>query len=140
MDNELAELKVANAALTEALAARTAELARCRSDYCEALEQQAATAEILEVINTSAGDLAPVFDAILEKAHTLCGAAYGGLLIREGEDVCVVAAHGEAHFVEACRQLRWRDSWVAKSGSSTSPMCATTATTRCQRKFGAFMS
>ena len=50
-DDELAELKSANASLTEALAARTAELAkeRCKGDYREALEQQAANAEILEI-------------------------------------------------------------------------------------------
>jgi len=80
------------------------QLDRRTRELNESREQQAVTLEVLKVISSSPGDLARVFDAILERAARLCEATHGLVWRFDGEWLHVAAVRGDPQFVEWLHQ------------------------------------
>ncbi len=70
------------------------ENVRLFNETQEALERQTATAEILKVIASSPNDVQPVFDVMVERAVTLCGAHVGRVYRYDGSLIRMVATRG----------------------------------------------
>jgi GAF domain-containing protein len=89
-------------------------LAQAQRELSEAREQLAATSEVLQVISTSPGELAPVFQAMLENAVRICEAKFGNLFLYEKDSFRIVAMHNAPHAYAE----RWRREPVAVVGDN----------------------
>ncbi len=78
-------------------------------ELSESLEQQTATSEVLEIISSSAGELEPVFQKMLENATRVCGAKFGTMVLYEGDLVRRVALYNvPSAFADLQKTEVWR--------------------------------
>jgi len=98
------------------------------ADLTEALQQQTATSEVLRVISTSPGDLAPVFNVMLANATRICNANFGTIYRYDGKQFHTQASLGEpAELVEFRRQ---RGPFVPPPGQPLDRMLRTKTVVR----------
>ena len=92
------------------------ELRQRTTDLTEALEQQTATSEVLQVISSSPGDLQPVFSTMLENAVRICDAKFGNIYRWEGDALHLVATH---NMPTAFAEVVWRLPAMRRSSTTT---------------------
>jgi hypothetical protein len=69
------------------------ENARLLNELRASLQEQTATAEVLQVISSSPGDLEPVFATMLEKAVRICDATFGNIYSWNSAALHLTASH-----------------------------------------------
>src|SRR5262249_45593067 len=113
-----AVIAIENVRLFDEVQARTRELS-------EALEQQTATSEVLQVISTSSGELEPVFQTMLANAVHICEAKFGSLYLYDGDRFHVGALHNAP---PAWAEFRRRAVFYPPPGTGLAQMVATKRT------------
>ena len=94
------------------------QLDRAKRERDEALEQLAATSEVLHIIGSSFGELKLVFRTMLEKATTLCEATFGNMYLRKGDVFELAATYNSP---SALVEERARAPYILKAGSASAP-------------------
>jgi hypothetical protein len=103
----------------------TDELTRLTRERDEALEQQAATSEVLKVISRSPSDLQPIFATMLVEAVRICEANFGNIYRWDNDALHLAAAHNTPR---AFAEFR-RHSPIRSTVTPTGRMVATRAPT-----------
>jgi hypothetical protein len=89
----------------KALKARGAGSQELEKRLAEALDEQMATREILQVIGRSRSDVQPVFETIVDSAVRLCGAQVANVTRFDGEWVHMAAIRANAAGIDRLRSM-----------------------------------
>ena len=93
------------------------------TELAAARERETTTAEVLDIINSSPGNLLPVFDTILEMALRLCEASFGGLQTYDGDHFRLVTHRGDCRYDEVTAPIFSTRIRQARGGWCTACRC-----------------
>src|SRR3974377_1464722 len=129
---ELKARKAPNARASTDLSEQFDSLKRERD---EALQQLAATGEILRVIRTSPTDVQPVFETIVRNAVSLCGSLVANLFRFDGELLHFVASHSVGSYVNNVNRIREKYPMQPDSSQVTGRVLLTKSVVRLEDTF-----
>jgi len=121
LEAEVAALRDQQGTLAAKNAARQDQIHLLAAERDEALEQRAATAEILRVVANSPTDVQPVLDTIVRTAARLSDAEHGHIQERQGDLLVFVAVHGSRieEIIAELRRQGWRGNPIVPTNISS---------------------
>jgi class 3 adenylate cyclase len=115
-----AVIAIENARLLNELRRRTDDLSKLTTDLTQSLEQQTATAKVLDVISRAAFDLRAVFETVVESSVRLCGAERGAIYRFDGETLRITSSYNvPPQMVEWIEQHPFRPGTDSASGRAS---------------------